>query len=153
MRSASCSLAGITGKIGGGTLRDLHPRRARSSGSRTTITILGPAPGPALLVYFTAHLVESRYKLLLWLDCRRACPPYSVFGAYKGLLVTGVAARGARHRHADRDVSAASCVTLLADEPSVLLRPEILRSPLHFPARRPLPPQTFAGLPLLGAAS
>jgi uncharacterized membrane protein YeiH len=64
-------LAGITG-IGGGTLRDL---------------ILGVpvfwienhdyilvCAGMALIVYFTAHLVESRYKLLCG-SMRRGSPP------------------------------------------------------------------------------
>jgi len=42
----------------------------------------------AVVVYFTAHLFESRYKLLLWLDAV-GLAAYCVFGAWKGLDVTG----------------------------------------------------------------
>src|SRR5690606_17171383 len=44
----------------------------------------------AVLVYFSSHLMESRYKLLLWLDAL-GLAAYSVFGAWKGLVVTGSA--------------------------------------------------------------
>ncbi|MBQ0748603.1 MAG: trimeric intracellular cation channel family protein [Roseovarius sp.] len=53
--------------VGGGTLRDVLL-------DRNPIFWLGNphyiliACGAALLVFFTAHLVESRYRLLLWLD-------------------------------------------------------------------------------------
>lgn len=77
-------LAGVTG-IGGGTARDLildvpvfwvvHP-----------VYVLVCA-GCAICVYLGAHLIESRYRLLLWLDAA-ALSAYGVFGAYKGLLVT-----------------------------------------------------------------
>ncbi|OCW57494.1 trimeric intracellular cation channel family protein [Hoeflea olei] len=114
-------LAAVTG-TGGGTLRDL---------------VLGQAPvfwvsrpvylvvcvGVALVVFVTAHLVESRYRLLLWLDAV-GMAAYSVMGAAKGLaisgspvvaLVTGMmtACLGGILRD------------LLSGEPSVLLRPEI----------------------------
>lgn len=42
----------------------------------------------AILVFFTAHLLESRFKLLLWLDAV-ALAAYGVFGAFKGLAITG----------------------------------------------------------------
>ncbi|MBU3030882.1 trimeric intracellular cation channel family protein [Paracoccus marinaquae] len=53
--------------VGGGTLRDLI------LGRETVFWVADPsyillAAGAALLVFWTAHLFESRYKLLLWLD-------------------------------------------------------------------------------------
>jgi uncharacterized membrane protein YeiH len=42
----------------------------------------------AICVYFGAHLIESRYKLVLWLDAV-ALAAYGVFGAFKGLEITG----------------------------------------------------------------
>ncbi|WP_323769696.1 trimeric intracellular cation channel family protein [Antarctobacter sp.] len=58
-------LAGVTG-LGGGTLRDVLL-------DRTPIwvadqTYLGVVTGAAVLVFFTAHLLESRMKAILWLD-------------------------------------------------------------------------------------
>ncbi|MCQ0092381.1 trimeric intracellular cation channel family protein [Roseovarius sp. M141] len=53
--------------VGGGTLRDLmldrHP--IFWMGDPTYILI---AVSAAVLIFFTAHLVESRYRWLLWLD-------------------------------------------------------------------------------------
>ncbi|HAW48015.1 MAG TPA: trimeric intracellular cation channel family protein, partial [Roseovarius sp.] len=53
--------------VGGGTLRDvlLDRNPVFWLGNPDYILI---ACGAALLVFFTAHLVESRYRLLLWLD-------------------------------------------------------------------------------------
>lgn len=53
--------------VGGGTLRDLI------LGRETVFWVAQPAyvlmaAGAALVVFWTAHLIESRYKLLLWLD-------------------------------------------------------------------------------------
>lgn len=55
----------LTG-LGGGTLRDILL-------DRTPIWIanpiyLGLGCGAAFLVFFTAHLIESRYRAILWLD-------------------------------------------------------------------------------------
>lgn len=108
--------------IGGGTFRDL---------------ILGQLPvfwvknpnyllvciGAAIVVHFTAHLFESRYRLLLWLDAV-GLSAYAALGAAKGLAATGspvvaivtgmlTAAFGGILRD------------IVAGEPSVLLRPEI----------------------------
>jgi uncharacterized membrane protein YeiH len=114
-------LAAVTG-IGGGTVRDL---------------ILGDAPvfwvqdpaylvvcvGVAAMVYFTAHLVESRYRLLIWLDAI-GLSVFAVMGASKGLTLTGspivalvTGMMTATFGGILRD--------LLSDEPSVLMRPEI----------------------------
>ena len=113
-------LGAVTG-IGGGTARDL---------------ILGVpvfwieqhyyiavCAATAVAVYFTANLIESRYRMLLWLDAI-ALSAYAVFGAYKGLMV------------ADSAVVAVvmGMITgtlggifrdVLAREPSVLMRQEI----------------------------
>jgi uncharacterized membrane protein YeiH len=53
--------------VGGGTLRDImldrHPIFWIADSTYITI-----AAGAALVVFFTAHLVESRYRWLVWLD-------------------------------------------------------------------------------------
>ncbi|MEO0358257.1 MAG: trimeric intracellular cation channel family protein [Pseudomonadota bacterium] len=77
-------LATLTG-IGGGTLRDLILDVPVFWVVNQTYVLACVAT--ALLVYFTAHLVESRYKILLWLDAV-ALSVYGVFGAHKGLLIT-----------------------------------------------------------------
>jgi uncharacterized membrane protein YeiH len=112
--------AAVTG-TGGGTLRDLvlgvpvfwvvHP----------AYLIVCAAVG--VIVFFSAHLVESRYKLLLWLDAV-GLSAYCVMGAAKGLeasgsptvaIVTGMMT----------GTFGGILRDLLAGEPSVLLRPEI----------------------------
>ncbi|WP_293448299.1 trimeric intracellular cation channel family protein [Planktotalea sp.] len=59
-------LAALTG-IGGGTVRDVlldrNPIFWIEQPAYLAITTLA-----ALFVFFTAHLVESRYRLLIWLD-------------------------------------------------------------------------------------
>jgi uncharacterized membrane protein YeiH len=74
-------------------------------------------------VFFTAHLVESRYRLLIWLDAI-GLSAYCVMGAAKGLAASGsptiaivTGTLTATFGGILRD--------LLANEPSVLLRPEI----------------------------
>jgi uncharacterized membrane protein YeiH len=112
--------AAFTG-VGGGTVRDLIldvPVFWVVNHDYLLICAL-----TAILVYFTAHLFESRYRLLLWLDAM-GLAAYCVFGAWKAMIVTGspviavvmgmiTAAFGGILRD------------LLAGEPSVLLRPEI----------------------------
>ncbi|MDF1803808.1 trimeric intracellular cation channel family protein [Thalassovita sp.] len=53
--------------VGGGTLRDLLLDRNPIFWIAQPAYI-GVAAGAALLVFFTAHLLESRYRTLLWLD-------------------------------------------------------------------------------------
>ncbi|MGH1354710.1 MAG: trimeric intracellular cation channel family protein [Thalassovita sp.] len=53
--------------VGGGTLRDLLLDRNPLFWIAQP-TYIAVAAGAALLVFFTAHLFESRYRLLLWLD-------------------------------------------------------------------------------------
>lgn len=140
-------MAGITG-IGGGTLRDLILDVPVFWIENHDYILV--CAGVALLVYFTAHLVEYRYRLLLWLDAA-GLAAYSVFGAYKGLLVTDsplvalvTGMLTATFGGILRDV--------LSGEPSVLLRPEIyvtaaLAGAAAFTAA------DLAGLPLLAAAA
>jgi uncharacterized membrane protein YeiH len=113
-------MACVTG-TGGGTLRDLI------LGVPVFWTVnqdyILVCAAVAVIVYFTAHLIESRYKLLLWLDAI-GLAAYCVFGAYKGLIVTGSATVAivtgvmtATFGGIVRDIA--------SQEPSVLLRPEI----------------------------
>lgn len=59
-------LAGLTA-VGGGTLRDLF------LGQEAVFWVADPTPlaiacAAALIVFFTAHLLESRLRVLIWLD-------------------------------------------------------------------------------------
>jgi len=113
-------LAAVTG-TGGGTIRDLIL-------DVPVFWVVQPVyilvcAGTAVLVYLTAHLIEYRYRLLIWLDAV-GLAAYAVFGAYKGLVVTGspvvavvMAMMTGTLGGIMRDV--------LANEPSVLLRKEI----------------------------
>ena len=119
-------LAAATG-IGGGTFRDLIL-------DAPVFWVVEPGhilvcASVALLVYFTAHLLESRWKLLLWLDAL-GLSAYCVLGAHKGLEATGsptvavvMGMLTATFGGVLRD--------LLAGEPSVLLRPEIYVTAAH----------------------
>ncbi|MGY5800575.1 trimeric intracellular cation channel family protein [Rhizobium hainanense] len=114
-------LAAVTG-IGGGTLRDIVLGRV------PVFWVLNPTyivicAVVGVLVFFTAHLFESRYRLLIWLDAV-GLSAYCVMGAAKGMAATGsptvaivTGALTATFGGILRD--------LLANEPSVLLRPEI----------------------------
>ncbi|MCL6708699.1 trimeric intracellular cation channel family protein [Pseudomonas sp. R2.Fl] len=114
-------MASITG-IGGGTLRDLV------LGSLPVFWVRNPTylivcVVIAVLVFFTAPRLESRYRLLLWLDAI-GLSAYCVMGAAKGLSATGsptvaivTGTLTATFGGILRDV--------VAGEPSVLLRPEI----------------------------
>lgn len=59
-------LASLTA-VGGGTIRDLVLGRGAVFWVERPSVIL-VAVGAALLVFWTAHLLESRYKTMLWLD-------------------------------------------------------------------------------------
>ncbi|QLF68990.1 trimeric intracellular cation channel family protein [Peteryoungia desertarenae] len=111
----------VTG-IGGGTLRDIV------LGQVPVFWVLNPAYIVVccvigVIVFFSAHLVESRYRLLIWLDAV-GLSAYCVMGAAKGLAATGsptiavvTGTLTATFGGVMRD--------LLATEPSVLLRPEV----------------------------
>ena len=139
-------LAGVTG-TGGGTFRDLIL-------DVPVFWVENPAyllvcAGVAVLIFFTAHRLESRYKLLLWLDAV-GLAAFATMGAAKGLALTGspvvavvtgvlTSAFGGILRD------------LLAGEPSVLLRPEIYVTAAMTGAAIFIIAD-FAGFPLLAAA-
>ncbi|MDX0613911.1 trimeric intracellular cation channel family protein [Sinorhizobium medicae] len=114
-------LASATG-IGGGTIRDLV------LGVTPVFWVVNPnfiivCAAVAIAVFLTSHLLESRYRLLVWLDAM-GLSAYCVMGAAKGLAATGspivalvTGTLTATFGGVLRD--------LLAGEPSVLLRPEI----------------------------
>jgi uncharacterized membrane protein YeiH len=113
--------AAVTG-LGGGTVRDLV------LGRTPVFWVLDPTyllicVTAGTFVFLTAHRVEWRYRLLIWLDAI-GISAYSVLGAAKGLAVTGsptiaIVTGGLTATFGGilRD--------LLANEASVLLRPEI----------------------------
>ncbi len=113
-------LATVTG-MGGGTARDLILDVPVFWIQKPVyISICAAA---AVATFFGAHLLESRYRWLLWLDAL-ALAAYGVFGAYKGLLATGspiiavvMAMITGTLGGILRDV--------LTSEPSVLMRKEI----------------------------
>ncbi len=114
-------LAAVTG-TGGGTFRDVVLGAAPVFWVAKPVYLLICA-GVAVAVYFTAHLVESRYRLLVWLDAV-GLSAYAVMGAAKGLAATGsptvaivTGMLTATFGGILRDV--------LTGEPSVLMRPEI----------------------------
>lgn len=114
-------LAAATG-IGGGTFRDVI------LGATPVFWVVNPTYlivciTVALVVFMLAHRIESRYRLLLWLDAM-GVSAYCVMGAAKGFAATGsptvaitTGVLTASFGGILRD--------LLAGEPSVLLRPEI----------------------------
>ena len=113
-------LASVTA-IGGGTLRDVILNiPVFWVGNHSYVLICAVV---AVIVYFTAHLVESRYRLLLWLDAV-GLAAFSVMGAAKAMAITGspvvaivMGMLTATFGGILRD--------LLVGEQSVLIRPEI----------------------------
>jgi uncharacterized membrane protein YeiH len=107
--------------IGGGTLRDIL-LDVPVFWVRSPLYLAIPL-AIAVLVYFTAHLLESRYRVLLWAD-GIGLAAYAVIGAAKTLSVGGSVA----------DALALGVLTatfggvirdVIAGEPSVLLRGEL----------------------------
>ena len=113
-------LAGVTG-IGGGTARDLILGVPVFWVEQHMYILVCAAT--AILVYFTAHLIESRYRVLLWLDAI-GLAAYGVFGAYKGLSVTG-SPTVAIVMGMFTGTLGGILRDVLTGQPSVLLRPEI----------------------------
>ncbi|HUH49549.1 MAG TPA: trimeric intracellular cation channel family protein [Mycoplana sp.] len=114
-------LAAATG-IGGGTFRDL----ILGAGpvfwvAKPTYLLVCVAVG--LVVFFTAHLFESRYRLLLWFDAL-GMAAYSVMGAAKGLAATGSPTVAITTGVMTASVGGI-LRDVLASEPTILLRPEI----------------------------
>ncbi len=113
-------LAAVTG-MGGGTVRDLILGVPVFWVEQHMFVLACTAAG--VLVFFTAHLIESRYRLLLWLDAV-ALSAYGVFGAYKGLLITD-SATVAVVMGMLTGTFGGILRDVLAGEPSVLMRQEI----------------------------
>jgi len=113
-------LAAVTG-IGGGTLRDVVlDVPVFWLGDHLYVLV---CVAVAIVVFLTEHLVESRYRLLIWLDAL-GLSAFAAMGAAKGLAATGspvvaivTGVFTATFGGILRD--------LLAGEPSVLLRPEV----------------------------
>ena len=113
-------MAGLTG-IGGGTLRDVILNVPVFWVSNHIYVLVCVAM--AVVVFFTAHLVESRWRLLLWLDAI-GLAAFAAMGTAKGLAITGspvvaiiTGMLTATFGGILRD--------MISGEPSVLLRPEI----------------------------
>lgn len=113
--------AAATG-VGGGTLRDLVLGQAPVFWVKDP-TYLLICVTVGIFVFLTAHRVEWRYRLLIWLDAV-GLSAYSVMGAAKGFAVTQsptiaivTGTMTATFGGILRD--------LIANEPSILLRPEI----------------------------
>lgn len=113
-------LAAITG-IGGGTLRDVILNIPVFWIGNTTYVLICTAV--AIFVYFTAHRLASRWKWLLWLDAI-GLAAFAAMGAARGLAITGSPVVAiitgmftATFGGILRDI--------VAQEPSVLLRPEV----------------------------
>lgn len=126
---------------GGGTLRDIL-LDVPVFWVRNPAYLLIPIV-VAVLVYFTAHLLESRYRVLLWADAV-GLAAYAVVGAAKTLAVGASAA----------DALALGILTatfggvirdVLAGEPSVILRRELYITCAFAGA------SVFVALALLGA--
>lgn len=114
-------LASFTG-IGGGTLRDLILGLTPVFWVKNTNYILACVV-VAVLVYFAAPRLESRYRALLWLDAI-GLAAFSVMGAAVGFTATGsfsvaviTGMLSATFGGILRDV--------LSGEPSVIMRPDI----------------------------
>jgi uncharacterized membrane protein YeiH len=113
-------LAGVTG-TGGGTARDLILGVPVFWVEQHIYVVVCAVT--AIFVYFSAHLIEARYKVLLWLDAI-GLAAYGVFGAYKGLLVTG-SPTVAVVMGMFTGTLGGILRDVLTGQPSVLLRPEI----------------------------
>jgi uncharacterized membrane protein YeiH len=113
-------LAAVTG-IGGGTVRDLVL-------GVPVFWIVQPVyiltcAFTAVVIYFTAHLLESRYRWLLWFDAI-GLAAYCVIGADKGLSVTGSTTIAVVMGMLTGTLGGI-LRDVLANEPSVLLRREV----------------------------
>lgn len=141
-------LASVTG-IGGGTMRDVV-LGATPVFWVTNPTYLLVCATVAVILFFTAHLFGSRYRVLVWLDAI-GLSAYCVMGAAKGLAATGspgvalvTGMLTATFGGILRD--------LLAGEPSVLLRPEVYVTAALIGASA-FVLATVAGLPLAAASA
>lgn len=112
---------GVMTGAGGGTVRDLILGVPVFWVEESAFLLF--CATTAVLVYFTAHLIESRYRLLLWLDAA-ALSAYGVFGAYKGLLATDSAVIAVMMGMMTGTLGGI-LRDVVAGEPSVIMRREI----------------------------
>lgn len=110
----------ITG-VGGGTVRDLLLGLPVFWVREPAYVITAIAA--AIAVYFTAHLVHSRYRLLLWLDAI-GLAMVTIVGTAKG-LDTGVGPVNAIVMGVITASLGGIIRDLLGHEPSIILRKEI----------------------------
>ncbi|MBI1385218.1 MAG: trimeric intracellular cation channel family protein [Rhizobiales bacterium] len=139
-------LATLTG-IGGGTARDLILGvPVFWVEEHLYIAVCAVA---AIGTYFAAHLLESRYRWLLWLDAI-AIAAYGVLGAHKGLEVTG-SPMVAVVMGMLTGTLGGILRDVVANEPSIILRKEIYVSAVVAGATVFAVAQV-AGLPLMVSA-
>jgi uncharacterized membrane protein YeiH len=113
-------LASVAG-VGGGTFRHVILNVPMFwVGNRDYVLICAAV---AVVVFFSAHRVESRYRLLLRLDAV-GLAAFSVMGAAKGLAITGSPAVSIVTGMLTATVGGI-LGDLLTGEPSVQFRPEI----------------------------
>lgn len=113
-------LATLTG-VGGGTVRDLILGVPVFWVAQPLYVLLCALAAAA--VFLGAHLLESRYRWILWFDAV-ALAAYGVFGAAKGLAVTG-APMVALIMGVMTGAVGGILRDIVAGEPTVLLRKEI----------------------------
>lgn len=138
---------GTVAGIGGGTARDLilgvdvfwvHQPHY--------ILICAVSAGA---VYFVAHLLEYRYRLLLWLDAL-ALAAYGIYGASKGLAVTGSPVIAVVMGMLTGTLGGI-LRDVLAGEPSILLRRDVYITAVLVGAAAFVTAQTLLGLPQVAA--
>lgn len=138
---------GTVAGIGGGTARDLilgvdvfwvHQPHY--------ILICAVSAGA---VYFIAHLLEYRYRLLLWLDAL-ALAAYGIYGASKGLAVTGSPVIAVVMGMLTGTLGGI-LRDVLAGEPSILLRRDVYITAVLVGAAAFVTAQTLLGLPQVAA--
>ncbi|GGE29681.1 membrane protein [Agaricicola taiwanensis] len=112
--------AAATG-LGGGTLRDLLIGQPVFWIVDTHYLIVPLAA--AVLIYLTAHLLESRYRALLWADAV-GLASYAVMGSAKA-MTAGVAAPAAIAMGIITATFGGIIRDVIAAEPSVMLRREV----------------------------
>lgn len=112
--------AALTG-LGGGTLRDLLIGAPVFWVANPWYLITSIVM--AVVVYLTAHLVESRYRLMLWADAV-GIASYAVMGSAKA-LAAGIAAPGAIAMGLMTAILGGIIRDVIAGEPSIMLRREV----------------------------
>lgn len=140
--------AAITG-VGGGTLRDVLLGLTPVFWMLDGVYVLVCA-GVAIIVFFTAHLAESRYRVLLWADAI-GLAAYCVVGAAKG-LAAGAGPAGAIVMGLATATFGGIIRDVLAGERSVILRRELYLTPALLGAAAYVALQAAGLLPSLAAA-